>query len=102
MAPTYLFLLALSLGVPLYVTLRAMAMVIPAYTIFLAIAGALIWVSFYNPKNILTDDIILCLVLLISSVCGLIGFAIAPLSIQMIIAIGLVIFQRKYFGNVRG
>ncbi|MDX2098675.1 MAG: hypothetical protein SFW36_12940 [Leptolyngbyaceae cyanobacterium bins.59] len=100
MGSAYLFVLTLILGSPLYILIRAICLVLPGYVVLLGVGFVGMGLFWWNPRNLFSDSIIGLLPFLLGGVVSLLGFAFAPLWVQLGITAGLLGLQRLYFRDV--
>lgn len=101
MLPVYVFLAILMLAVPVYAILYAASLFIPLYVILLVIGVAGVMMFLRRAQGFWLEEVFSLMTLLLGTVCFFIGFAIAPLLVQVIGAIALIGFSQFYWADVR-
>ncbi len=89
------FLISLSLATPLYAILHAASLMLPGYSICLMLAGILLWFSLRQHHKAWSDEIVLMILLMAGITLTIVGFAIAPLVIKLLLGTSLMLFYRR-------
>ncbi|MDX2216427.1 MAG: hypothetical protein SFY66_24395 [Oculatellaceae cyanobacterium bins.114] len=99
--PLYAFLATLILAVPVYAVLYATSLLIPLYLILLVIGIAGLSLFLQRSRGFWLEEVFSLMTLIIGTACFFIGFAIAPLFVQLIGAIAIMTLFQVYWANVR-
>ena len=96
MPPLYLGLLLVLLAGPFYVILHAVSLVVPLYLLLLVVGVACLFFVFGIATRSPLDEVFSLVALLVGIACAVIGFAQAPLAVQLLGAIALLVSQQRY------
>ncbi|MBD2465418.1 hypothetical protein H6G89_30895 [Oscillatoria sp. FACHB-1407] len=99
--PLYAFLASLILAVPVYAVLYATSLFIPMYLILLTIGIAGLSLFLQRSKGFWLEEVFSLMTLIVGTACFFIGFAIAPLFVQIIGAMAIFAVFQFYWADVR-
>lgn len=106
MPPLFLTLLTMAIAVPSYFALQMVHIMIPHYLILLLLSASatVFWsyaAKFNAARSKASREILNFLLILMGAIFGIWGFVIAPLPVQLAIAVGLFILERRYLRGYR-
>lgn len=106
MAPILLTLFMTAIAVTSYFALQMVHVMIPDYLILLLLSGSatVLWFNaakFNAAKSKASREILSFLLILTGAIFALWGFVLAPLPVQLAIAVGLFVLERRYLRSYR-
>lgn len=96
MLPAHWFLMMLLLACPVYVVLHAISLIVPLYLLLLTIGLGMLYLLMGQPGSMRFEEVFSLLAVLIGIACAIAGFAMAPLLVQVLGTIALVVLSRRY------
>jgi uncharacterized membrane protein len=103
MLPAYWLLVLFVLAGPVYAVLHAVSLVVPFYLVLLTIGlGTLFGLLRRSERpQFELEEIFTLLTVLLSVASAIVGFALAPLPIQIVVTIALIALWERYPANSR-